>query len=210
MAARFIPCIFFPSPSITVSVFIQRYEFVLSMGLSFLHDSLDKLKGGGRKAGKRRRDMISERKRGGWSRRGDETSLFAHFNCFPAAGDGMESPSVHFEATSMALECPRGVCLDLNACEDFGGAAPCTCMRATRIAMVSYFQVTLWRGFVRVTSLIGVRCLWEKEPRRKPALFLTNKTFKNVFAPSLSSFSFSRYPYFEIRTGKNSVYDEII
>lgn len=29
-----------------------------------------------------------------------------------------------------------------------------TCMRATRIAMVSYFQVTLWRGFVRVMSLI--------------------------------------------------------
>lgn len=54
-------------------------------------------------------------------------------------------------------ECPRGVCLDLNAYEDFGGGAPCTCMRATRIAMVSYFQVTLWRGFMRVMSLIGVR-----------------------------------------------------
>lgn len=36
------------------------------------------------------------------------------------------------------FKCVRG--------EDFGGAAhTCTCMRATRIAVVSYFQVTLWR-----------------------------------------------------------------
>lgn len=67
-----------------------------------------------------------------------------------------------------------------------------TCMRATRIAMVSYFQVTLWRGFVRVMSLIDASM---REGAKAKNLHPSSKTF------SLSSSS----RYFEIRVGKTRV-----
>ena len=70
-----------------------------------------------------------------------------------------------------------------------------TCMRATRIAMVSYFQVTLWRGFVRVMSLIDASM---REGAKAKNLHPSSKTF------SLSSSS----RYFEIRMRKNSCFSK--
>lgn len=70
-----------------------------------------------------------------------------------------------------------------------------TCMRATRIAMVSYFQVTLWRGFVRVMSLIDASVASMREGAKAKNLHPSSKTF------SLSSSS----RYFEIRVGKTRV-----
>ena len=73
-----------------------------------------------------------------------------------------------------------------------------TCMRATRIAMVSYFQVTLWRGFVRVMSLIDASVASMREGAKAKNLHPSSKTF------SLSSSS----RYFEIRMRKNSCFSK--
>lgn len=83
--------------------------------------------------------------------------LFAR--CKRTVGDNRTS--VPFEAASTRGVPSRSPRLDLNAYEDFGGAAPCTCMRATRIAMVSYFQVTLWREEreIRASSVTHRRSL---------------------------------------------------
>lgn len=74
-----------------------------------------------------------------------------------------------FEAASTRGTLRESPGLDLNAREDFGGGATCTCVRATRIAMVSYFQVTLWSGFVRAVSLIDPRAVRGSRARVTPA-----------------------------------------